>query len=156
MAAMFSNGAGPAGAWGPEGGGGGGGGTVLAFSQMLRRCDFSETDYNGPTGFARPTGVMRSTGSTVIADIQIATAKPFTHYDVRLIQTPRPASATCIGGDPGVAIGALNTDGAGAAATTVQGPVAPGATKVWVFISRPDAFSQNPAEFYTTDLEVAL
>ncbi len=40
---------------------------------------------------------------------------------------------------------------AGAAATTVRGTVEPGAEGVWIFISRPDAFRQAPAEFYTTD-----
>jgi hypothetical protein len=130
---------------------GAGGGTAIWFTQVLRRCDYSETHYNGPTGYARPTGVIRSDGSTVSADIQIATAIPDTHYDVRLIQMPRPSSASCNGGDPGVAVAALNTDGAGGGATTVSGPIAPGATGAWVFISRPSAFGQDPAEFYTTD-----
>ncbi|MCT7661823.1 hypothetical protein [Mycobacterium deserti] len=133
-----------------------GGGTFAPFAQMLRRCDFSETDFNGPTGYARATAVIRSDGSTVSADIQIATAIPNIRYDVRLIQVPRPSSASCIGGDPGVAVGALNIDGAGAAATSLSAPIAPGATGAWVFISRPDRFSQNPAEFYTTDLIVKI
>ena len=33
-----------------------GGGTIMAFSQISRICDFSETDYNGPSGMARPIG----------------------------------------------------------------------------------------------------
>ena len=123
----------------------------MAFSQMLRRCDFTETNYNGPTGFGRPLGVIRANGSTVTADVQLATALPGMHYDVRLIQVPRPSSANCWGGDPGVVMGALNTDGGGAAATTLEDAIEPGATGAWVFISRPSAFSQDPAEFYTTD-----
>ncbi len=130
----------------------GSGGTVLPFSQILRRCDFSETDYNGPTGYGRPLGTLRSDGSTLTADVQIATAIPNMHYDVRLIQVPRPSATPCWGADPGVAQGSLNTDAGGAASTTLQDAIEPGATGAWVFISRPDRFSQNPAEFYTTDL----
>ncbi len=130
----------------------GGGGTVLPFSQMLRRCDFSETDYNGPTGYGRATGNLRSDGLTLTADVQLATAIPNMHYDVRLIQVPRSSAVPCWGADPGVAQGSLNTDGAGAAAVTLQDGIEPGATGAWVFISRPNRFSQNPAEFYTTDL----
>ncbi len=147
----------PAGALadGVGGGGGvsgGGGGTVLPFSQMLRRCDFSETEYNGPTGMGRPLGTLRSAGSTVTVDVQIATAVPNTHYDIRMIQVPRSSAAPCWGADPGVAQGSLNTDGVGAAAVTLQDTIEPGATGAFVFISRPDRFSQVPAEFYTTDL----
>jgi hypothetical protein len=130
----------------------GAGGTVLPFSQILRRCDFSETDYNGATGYARAMGTLRSDGSTLTADIQFATAVPNTHYDVRLIQVPRSSAVPCWGADPGVAQGSLNTDAGGAASVTLQDAIEPGATGAWVFISRPDRFSQNPAEFYTTDL----
>jgi hypothetical protein len=130
----------------------GAGGTVLPFSQILRRCDFSETDYNGPTGYARPLGTLRSDGSTLTAEVNIATAIPNMHYDVRLIQVPRSSAVPCWGADPGVAQGSLNTDGGGAASVTLQDGIEPGATGAWVFISRPNRFSQNPAEFYTTDL----
>lgn len=129
----------------------GAGGTVLPFSQISRRCDFSETDYNGPTGYASPIGSLRSDGSTLTADARITGAIPNMHYDIRLIQLPRSSAAPCWGGDPGVAQGSLNTDGAGAASTTLHDTIEPGATGAWVIISRPDRFSQNPAEFYTTD-----
>jgi hypothetical protein len=149
-ASALADGVGTTGASGP------GGGTVLPFSQILRRCDFSETDYNGPTGYARPLGTLRSDGSTLTADVQIATAVPNMHYDIRLIQVPRSSAAHCWGADPGVAQGSLDTDGTGAAAVTLQDTTEPGATGAWVFISRPDRFSQNPAEFYTTDLIAAI
>ena len=42
-----------------------GAGTLLPFAQMLRRCDFSETDYNGPTGMGRPFGLMQADGNLV-------------------------------------------------------------------------------------------
>ncbi|MGV0717562.1 hypothetical protein ABQE93_19370, partial [Mycolicibacterium sp. XJ662] len=126
--------------------------TFMPFSQVLRRCDFSETNYNGPTGQGRPTANVRSDGSGVTADVQLVVAIPNTAYQVRLIQTPRPSSAPCWGNDPGVAQATLHTDGVGAGAVTLSDAIEPGATGVWVFVTRPDAFSQTPAEFYTTDL----
>ena len=127
-------------------------GTFLPFTQALRRCDFSETDYNGPTGYARPQAVLRSDGSTVSADVSIVTAIPNVRYDVRLIHAPKPSSAGCLGGDPGVALVPLQVDGIGNGRVTIQDNIEPGATGAWLMITRPDAFSQNPAEFYTTDL----
>ncbi|RAV11652.1 hypothetical protein DQP55_13570 [Mycolicibacterium sp. GF69] len=126
-------------------------GTFSPMNQVLRRCDFSETDFNGPTGYARTKSIIRSNGSDVSADVTMDTAIPNTRYDVRLIQVPRPASAPCSGGDPGVATAPLFVDGVGHGAVSVHDTIEPGATGVWVFISRPDAFSQIPAEFYTSD-----
>jgi hypothetical protein len=134
----------------------GAGGTVLPFSQIMRRCDFSETDYNGPTGYASPMGTLRSDGSTLTADINITSAVPNMHYDVRLIQLPRSSAVPCWGSDPGVAQGSLNTDGRGAASVMLQDSIESGATSAFVFISRPDRFSQNPAEFYTTDFKASI
>lgn len=145
-AAALADGAGTTGA------SSGRGGTVLPFSQILRRCDFSETNYNGATGYARSMGTLRSDATTLTADVQLVTAIPNTHYDVRLIQVPRSSAVPCWGADPGVAQGSLNTDGAGAAAVTLSDAKEQGATGAWVFVSRPGRFSQNPAEFYTTDL----
>jgi hypothetical protein len=157
LAAAMALAAPPAAALADGVGGGGGaaagsGGTVLPFSQILRRCDFSETDYNGPSGYGGPTGTLRSDGSTLTADVKIVTAVPNMHYDVRLIQLPRSSAVPCWGADPGVAQGSLNTDGAGAASVTLRDAIEPGATGAFVFISRPDRFSQTPAEFYTTDM----
>jgi hypothetical protein len=149
-AALFTIGTGAAGATPPDGSGGT---TFLPFAQILRRCDFSANTYTGPTGYAVASGFLRTAGSSrVVAEVHIATARPNTHYDVRLIQMPRPSSSTCLARDPGVALGALNTDAAGAASVTVEDGIEPGATGAWVFITRPDAFSQIPAEFYTTDV----
>ena len=132
------------------------GGTFAPFAQWLRRCDFSKTDFNGPTGNGRPQAVIRSDGSTVTADVQIATAIPNIRYDVTLIQAPKPSSSACLGGEPGVALVAMQIDNAGNGRVTVQDNIEPGATGAWVYISRPDAFSQKPAEFYTTDLIVPI
>ncbi|ULE32332.1 hypothetical protein [Mycobacterium sp. IDR2000157661] len=127
------------------------GGTFVPFAQVLRRCDFSESDWNGPTGYARPQAVIRSDGSTVSADVQIATAIPNIRYDVRLIQAPKPSSSPCWGGDPGVVLTHMQIDNIGNGRVTLQDSIEPGATGAWLFISRPSAFSQTPEEFYTTD-----
>jgi hypothetical protein len=132
------------------------GGTELPFAQVYRRCDHSSNTHTGASGFSRPTATLRTTSNEVVADVQIATAVPGARYDVRLIQMPRPSSMPCNAGDPGVAAGALYTNDAGAASTTVRGPIAPGATGVWMFISLPGEFSQTPAEFYTTDYVAAI
>ena len=132
------------------------GATFLSFAQIFRRCDFSDKAYTGPTGYARPTAMVHSTGSEVIADVQLATAIPNTPYDVRVIQMPRSSASGCNAGDPGVIAGVLVTDPAGAGSVTVRGPVASGATGAWVYITRPGEFSQTPAEFYTSDFVVPL
>jgi hypothetical protein len=124
---------------------------------ILRRCDFSDNMYTGPTGYGRAFALISTTPSNnVVAEVSLATAVPNTHYDVRLIQVPRPSWLTCVAGDPGTAVGALHTDAAGAAAVTLQDDIEPGATGAWVFISRPDAHSQTPAEFYTSDFVAAI
>jgi hypothetical protein len=152
---MLTAGAGVAGGDGPVGANAGGG-TFVAFSQIARRCDFSELNFKGPTGNARVTADVRTDGSSVTADVQMLVGIPNMHYDVRLIQLPRPSSVPCPGGAPGVVYGALNTDGAGAARVTLSDNVEPGSTGVWVWVTRPDAFSQDPAEFYTSDFVVPV
>jgi hypothetical protein len=92
----------------------------------------------------------------VIADVQIATAELNTPYDVRLIQMPRSSASSCNAGDPGVSGGVLLTDAVGGGGITVRGPIASGATGVWLYITRPGEFSQTPAEFYTTDFVASL
>jgi len=66
------------------------------------------------------------------------------------------SSAPCWSGDPGVAVGSLNTDGGGNSSVTISDAIEPGATQAWIWITRPDAFSQNPAEFYTTDVAAPI
>lgn len=130
--------------------------TFLPFNQTLRRCDFSEMQYVGGTGYGRPTAQVRVEGGDVVADIQFATGIPNTRYDVRLIQSPRSSARSCNAGDPGVAGTALVTDAAGGGAVTVRGPIMPGATGAWVSITRPSPHSQIPAEFYSTNLIAAI
>jgi hypothetical protein len=128
-----------------------GGATIMPFAQIYRRCDFSANTHTGPTSFAQPIAFMHSTGSEVVADVQIAMAEPNTPYDVRLIQMPRSSATSCNAGDPGVSGGVLLTDPAGSGSVTVRGLIAPKATGAWLYITRPGEFSQTPAEFYTTD-----
>ena len=151
--AVQTVGTGMAAADGPTGGGGA---TMMSFAQTYRRCDFSARTYTGPTAYARPVAHVRSTGSEVIADVQIATAELNTPYDVRLIQMPRSSASSCNAGDPGVSGGVLLTDAVGGGGITVRGPIASGATGVWLYITRPGEFSQTPAEFYTTDFVASL
>ena len=77
--------------------------------------------------------------------------EPGTHFDVGLIQEPRPASTTCGPGDPGTSFTGLDTDVAGSGTTTGQDTIRPGTTGVWVIIERPNGHSHNPAEFYTSE-----
>jgi hypothetical protein len=130
--------------------------TFVSFAQTLRRCDFSNIQYVGATGYGRPTATVYRTGSELSADVQIATAIPNTPYDVRLIQMPRSSAAGCNPGDPGVISAVLWTDGAGAGRVTLRGPVASGATGAWMSITRPGEFSQTPAEFYTSDFVLSI
>jgi hypothetical protein len=94
---------------------------------------------------------MRHAGSRAVAEVHLMVPNyPGTHYEVGLIEAPRPSSATCGPGDPGTAFAGLDTDATGAGTTTVQDSVRPGTTGVWVIVERRAANSQIPAEFYTT------
>ncbi len=91
-------------------------------------------------------------GSTAVAELHLDTPnEPGAHYNVGLIEEPRSSSARCGPGDPGTALTGLDTDAGGVGTATVQDGVRPGATGVWVIIERPDAHSQNPAEYYTSE-----
>lgn len=129
------------------------GGTVVPLRSGLRTCDFSAVTNNSKAqSDGTATSVIRTTGGSVAADVHLSyPASPGTHYDVRLIQMPRK-SATCNPGDPGVTSGTLDTDGGGQGSTTLQGSIQQGTTGVWLFISRPSQFSQDPAEFYVSDI----
>ncbi len=132
------------------------GGTTVVLDSKLRRCDFSLVSTAAwvpspplATGFA----VIRRSGSTVSADVHLSNEpQPFVqHFDVGLIQEPRSAAATCGPGDPGTAFRGMDTDGSGNGTVTVQDTIQPGTTGVWVIVERPNAHSQNPAEFYTSE-----
>ncbi len=129
---------------------------MMPLSSKFRACDFTPLKWVSATGYARPIAHVASTGTgTLVAAVDINTAVPNTHYDIRVIQMPRP-SIGCAPGDPGVIVGGLQTDAVGAASTTLQGPIRSGATGAWVIVERPAEFSQKPAEYYTTTYVAAI
>jgi hypothetical protein len=127
-------------------------GTVVPLRSILRACDFNPLLWVGGMNRGAATSVIRAAGGTVAADVRLSEpSSPGAHFDVRLIQAPRASSSPCISGGPGVAVGSLDTDGAGQAATTVQDRIQSGTTGAWVLIQQPSPYSQTPAEFYTSD-----
>ena len=150
-------GTGTSGADGPTGAGGtAGGGTFVAFTQIFRRCDFSTKTHIGPTGYAGASAVVRTTGAEVIADVQVIRAIPGTVYVVGLVEMPHSSAVGCNPGDPGVISGVVTADDFGNGSTTLRGPIAPGATGAWMYVSRPGYLSQTPDEFYTSDFIVPI
>ncbi|OBF88521.1 hypothetical protein A5791_17575 [Mycobacterium sp. 852002-51163_SCH5372311] len=134
------------------------GGTIVALDSTLRNCDFSAVS-TPPLGFepALATGSVRihKSGSTAVAEVYLSDSpEPGTHFDVGLIQEPRPTSAGCGPGAPGTAFAGLDTDGAGVGRTTVQDTLRPGTTGVWVIVERPSPHSQDPGEYYTSEFVV--
>ncbi|ORB12615.1 hypothetical protein [Mycobacterium noviomagense] len=131
-----------------------GDGTRVALSNALRRCDGSRIDGATPSqpAYATADTLIRTGANSVVADVQLVdTQSPGTHYDVGLIEVPRPSWSTCGPGDPGTAFGGLDTDAGGRGATTLQAGIQPGATGVWVVVQRPNPKSQTPTEYYTSD-----
>jgi hypothetical protein len=119
---------------------------------ILRACDFSPIPDFASTSRGMASAIIHNSGGVVTADVQFAEpGEPGAHFDVDLIQVPRPANAPCEGPGPGVAVGALNTDGMGVGSTTVRDTLRSGTTGVWVFIRQGSPRSQSPAEFYTSD-----
>ena len=155
MPAVTTVGIGTAAADGPTGGGGGGG-TFVAFTQILRRCDFSANTHVGPTGYAGASALVRKTGAGVVADVQVVRAIPGTVYVVGLVQMPHSSAVGCNPGDPGVISGVLTANDVGTGSVTLRGPIAPGATGAWMYVSRPGYLSQTPDEFYTSDFVVPI
>lgn len=128
------------------------GGTVVPLRSVARACDFSPLQWVGGVNRAAATSVIRAAGGTVTAEVHLSEpGSPGTHFDVSLIQAPRASSSPCGSGGPGVAVGSLDTDGAGQATTTLQDRIQSGTTGAWVLIQQPSPYSQTPAEFYTSD-----
>jgi len=128
--------------------------TLVPLKNVLRTCDFSPTNstLQAARADASVTSVIRAAGGKLTADVRLSDpSSPGTHYDVRLIQAPRGSQSPCGPGAPGVTVGSLDSDGAGQASTTLQDGIGSGTTGAWVFVQRPGQFSQDPAEFYTSD-----
>jgi hypothetical protein len=130
-------------------------GTIVALDSDLRRCDFSliSTDpMVAHPGLGTGSAVISHSGSSATAVVRLTDSpEPGMHFDVGLIQEPRPSSATCGPGDPGTAFSGFDTDGAGNGTVTITEGLRPGATGVWVIIARGNPHSQNPDEFYTSE-----
>lgn len=131
------------------------GGTTVVFDNYLRRCDFSRIN-NAPqvprTGLGTGSAIIHANGSRAVAEVQLVdTPERGTHFDVGLIQVPRPAAGACGPGDPGTAFTGMDIDASGRGTATVQDTIRSGTTGVWVVVQRPNANSQNPAEFYTSE-----
>lgn len=134
------------------------GGTIVGLQANLRNCDFSLVHYPPlETEVALGTGSVRihKSGSSVVAEVSLADSpSPNTHFDVGLIQEPRPSSAGCGPGAPGTAFVGLQTDPAGVGTVTVQDTLRPGTKGVWVIVERPSPHLQDPAEYYTSEFLV--
>jgi len=133
-------------------------GTRVALQSAERLCDFTKVAI--APRLPRPmmgTGlaIINTSGSKAVAQVHVTIPnEPGTHYDVGLIQEPRPSSATCGPSDPGTAFTGMDTDAAGNATVTVADGIRQGTTGVWVIVERADPNSQNPAEFYTSEFVV--
>jgi hypothetical protein len=127
-------------------------GTPVPLRSVLRACDFSPIQWYSAQSDGSASSAISAGGGTVTAEVHLSEpGSPNTHFDVRLIQAPRASNSPCGAGGPGVAVGGLDTDGAGQATTTLQDRIQSGSTGAWVFIQRPNPYSQGPAEFYTSD-----
>jgi hypothetical protein len=127
--------------------------TAVSMASAMRACDFSPIRGGAAQSDATVSAVVRKTGGTVVAEVHLSQpTSPGTHYDIMLIQAPRAASSPCTSPGPGVAVGGLDGDGAGQATAIVQDSIRPGTTGVWLFVQRPSPYSQNPVEYYTSDI----
>lgn len=131
-------------------------GSAMPLSSQWRACDFTKLKWVSAVGDARPVAHVGTNGAgMIVATVDMATALPNTHYDIRVIQAPR-ASLDCGPGAPGVLTGGVQTDAIGGGTTTVAGPAASGATGAWVIVERPSGSSQTPAEFYTSEFIASI
>lgn len=130
-------------------------GTTVVLDSKMRRCDFSlisTVPMVPQSSLGTGSVIVHSAGGKAIAEVHLSDAPaPGTHFDVGLIQEPRPGAGGCGPGDPGTAFSGMDTDAAGGATVTVSDTLRPGTTGVWVVIQRPNPHSQNPAEFYTSE-----
>lgn len=128
--------------------------TTVPMQNKIRQCDFVPAQFLDGFGTGYGSAVAQigtPAPGTVSADVRLQTGQADTAYQVRLIQLPRSASATCNAGDPGTATATLHTDAAGNGATTVSGPVSSGATGVWVVMEGPPFPGKVNGETYSTD-----
>jgi hypothetical protein len=131
--------------------------SVVAMNTTFRDCDFTPAFNVAAGGPGRAFAVIHhETSSALAAEVHLDTGRPYTHYDVRLIQAPQPASVACTGGDPGIAEVGLDTDAAGNGTVTFGDARRPGKTGAWVFLTLAGEGSQIPAESYASDYILAI
>lgn len=122
------------------------GAAVMPMTSIVRACDFTVAEHTWRTGYARAVAfVQPPAAGSVALEVQLQTAVPNTDYYVKVFTMPRASS------DCGVAPVRVRTDGAGAATVTVHTPIDSSTTGVWASVERPDPYSQQPAEIYTSD-----
>ncbi|MUL82595.1 MULTISPECIES: hypothetical protein [unclassified Mycolicibacterium] len=132
--------------------------TFVPFSNQIRNCDFVAALFLGGMGSGSGSGWadISADGSDVRAQVRLQSARPDTDYQVRLVQLPRSAAATCNPGDPGVSGGVLHTDAGGTATITVSGPSIAGATAAWVVVEGPPAPGRIRGDVYSSDFLAKL
>jgi hypothetical protein len=131
----------------------GNGATRVPLTPILRYCDstVSRPTNFGIVGTGEGEAFIVTHGNTVVAQVQFVNARfPGMHYDVGLIQVPRPTSSPCGPGAPDTAYTGMDLDAAGRATVTISDQIHPGTTGVWVKIDRPSPHSQLPAEYYSS------
>lgn len=130
------------------------GGIQVPLVSALRSCDFGRllNPFWGKPSTGQGEAVIRKTGNTVVAEVHFVNTRELgVHYDVGLIQLPRPPSPpSCGPGDPGTAFVGMDTDAAGRGSVTLQDAIRPGTTGVWIKIDRPSPRSQDPMELYSS------
>jgi hypothetical protein len=131
-------------------------GTLVPMLSRFKTCDFQYLPWVSAVGTGSGDAVIGRTTEGVTARVRLATGTPNARYSVRLIQVPRSSAAMCAAGDPGVAVGEFVTDGVGSGATTVTGPLMPGATGAWVAIDGPRPAGQAGTEFYYSEVLASL
>lgn len=130
-----------------------GGGTPVPLTPQRRGCDggILVNNFWGTMMAGFGEVFVRTSGNTVTAELQFLNTRfPGKHYDVGLIQAPRPASMPCGPGTPGTSYTGMDLDAAGRASVTLQSTLQPGTTGVWLQVTHPATHSQDPDEYYTT------
>ncbi len=128
----------------------------VPMSSVLRRCDWTSAPYVPSDNKGSAYALISRNEGTVTAEVHMMASTPDIWYGVRFIQIPRPG-IRCAGGDPGVAMGRLYTDGGGNGTVTVSAPVMDGATGAWVSVEGPPGVSDMlSADVRTSDYVASI
>lgn len=123
--------------------------TVVPFTPILRRCDFSSTPtvtFGAGSGYS----IISTDGSKVMADIYLTNAGVNKPYIVRLVQLPR-TGIRCAAGDPGTSVATMVTNAGEVGTFHIEGDLMPGATQAFVQLEGAPAGSVPSAEVYSSD-----